>query len=307
MRKRFKIKRGYDKYLVFLLAFFQLFIVFCHQFVDPVYRIQQFTDGCIMIQSINDQSNVFAHIAVYIIRLLEKFIRLIYQIGGKETVKVSVFVCSVKTFQAIGEKPEGGAHKNLGSAPLFQQPCYFQHTVSGRDHIIDDDHIFAGYVRTQEFMGYNGIPAIYDGRVVPAFIEHTHIDPQHIGQIDGTAGTACIRADDHQTVAVDFQIRFCLKKPFDKLVSRLDCFKSMKRNGILHPGIMSVKCDDIIHAHMDQLLEGQGTVQGFPPCSFVLAAFIQEWHEHIDSSGLSSHSGDDPFQILKMIVGRHVV
>ena len=58
---------------------------------------------------------------------------------------------------------------------------------------------------------------------------------------------------------------------------------------------------------MDQLLKGQSAVQGFPPCSFVLAAFIQEGHDNIHSSGLSAYCGNDPLQILKMIVRRHVV
>ena len=90
----------------------------------------------------------------------------------------------------------------------------------------------------------------------------------------------------------------------------------MERNGILHPWIVGVKCDDIVHSHMDQLLKGQSAVQRFPPCPFVLAAFIQEWHDNIHSSGLSAYCGNDPLQILKsndplqilkMIVRRHVV
>ena len=48
-----------------------------HQFIDPLHGIQQFADRGIVVQSINKQSNVFAHITVYIIFFAEKFIRLI--------------------------------------------------------------------------------------------------------------------------------------------------------------------------------------------------------------------------------------
>ena len=58
-----------------------------HQFIDSLHGIQQFADRGIVVQSINKQGNVFAHITVYIILFAEKFIRLIYQVGGEQSVK----------------------------------------------------------------------------------------------------------------------------------------------------------------------------------------------------------------------------
>ena len=36
-------------------------------------------------------------------------------------------------------------------------------------------------------MSYNRIPAVYNAGVVPAFVEHTHIQAQHIGKINSSA------------------------------------------------------------------------------------------------------------------------
>ena len=156
-------------------------------------------------------------------------------------------------------------------------------------------------------MGNNGIASVHDGGVIPSLIEHTHIHTQDICQIDGTAGAACVRADDHQMIAVYQQIRLCLEKALDKLVRGRHSLETMERDRVLHPWIMSFKGNDVVHAHAGQLLKGKSAVQGFPASPSVLAAFIEEGHDHIDPACLSAHCRDDPFQILKMVVGRHVV
>ena len=70
---------------------------------------------------------------------------------------------------------------------------------------------------------------------------------------------------------------------------------------------MGIKGNDVIDSHTDQFLKSQSTVQRFSPGPFVLTAFIKERHDHIDSSGFSSYGGNDPFQILEMIVRGHVI
>ena len=81
----------------------------------------------------------------------------------------------------------------------------------------------------------------------------------------------------------------------------------MKRNRILNSGIMGIKGDNIIYSHTDQLLKAQSTVQRFSPGSFVLTAFVKEGHNDIDPSGFPSYGGNDPLQILKVIVRGHMV
>ena len=156
-------------------------------------------------------------------------------------------------------------------------------------------------------MGNNRIASIDDLRIIAPLVEHTHIQIQHVGQIDRALGGSLVRADRHHVVAVDLQILEVAQKPFDKLVCGANRFKAIQRDGILHPWIMGVKSNDIVYAHPHQFLKRQGAVQGFPAASLVLAAFIQERHDHVKTAGLSADSGDDTLQILIMIVRGHVI
>ena len=55
-------------------------------------------------------------------------------------------------------------------------------------------------------MSNDRITSVYNLCVIAAFIEHTHVQPQHIGKIHGSSRTALIRADDHHMAAVNLQI-----------------------------------------------------------------------------------------------------
>ena len=46
-------------------------------------------------------------------------------------------------------------------------------------------------------MGYDRILSVDYGRVVAAFIEHSHVHTQDIGEINGAVHRSLIRADDH--------------------------------------------------------------------------------------------------------------
>ena len=48
-----------------------------------------------MIQGINDVGNVFAQVAVGVVRLLEQFRCLVYQVGGEDVVKQAVLISLV--------------------------------------------------------------------------------------------------------------------------------------------------------------------------------------------------------------------
>lgn len=78
-------------------------------------------------------------------------------------------------------------------------------------------------------------------------------------------------------------------------------------NGILNPRVVSVKGNNIFHAHRHQFLESQSAVQRFTAGTLVLAALVEEGHDYGNAPGLASHSRDEAFQILKVVIGRHVV
>ena len=52
-------------------------------------------------------------------------------------------------------------------------------------------------VRAKELVGDDRILTAYDRRVVPPFIEHAHVDPEDVGEIDGAVHSALIWAYDH--------------------------------------------------------------------------------------------------------------
>mgnify|MGYP007025218752 CR=1 FL=1 len=57
-----------------------------------------------MIQGINEQSNVFAHVAVDIIRTLQELRRLINQVGCKDLGNNTLLISLVEFVQTAGEK-----------------------------------------------------------------------------------------------------------------------------------------------------------------------------------------------------------
>ena len=91
------------------LKLFYLFLILCHIFVytafNPVNWIQQMAYRHIMIQCINDQCNVFAHITGNVIWFCKKLLRLIYHIGSEKLVKYTSSMCFIEFLKVVC-KPE---------------------------------------------------------------------------------------------------------------------------------------------------------------------------------------------------------
>ena len=156
-------------------------------------------------------------------------------------------------------------------------------------------------------MGNNRIAAVYNARIVPALVEHTHIQAEYVGNIDCASHTAFIGADYHHMIGINLQILLIAQQVLNELVCRLYGFKAVQGDGILYPRIVCVKGDDVVHAHFYKLLQCNGAVQGFTAGAFVLPAFIEEGHNYIDSSGFAAYGGNDSFQILEMIIRGHMI
>ena len=73
---------------------------------------------------------------------------------------------------------------------------------------------------------------------------------------------AFIRADDHQVFLVNADIGIMGEQGLYKRICGHEVVKTNQRNGILHPGVMGVKGDDVFHSQGCQFLQGHGTVQG---------------------------------------------
>ena len=70
---------------------------------------------------------------------------------------------------------------------------------------------------------------------------------------------------------------------------------------------MGIKGNDIAYAHLHKLFQRKGAVKRFPLRLFVLPALIQEWHDNIDAVRFAGGGGDDSFQILVVVIRRHMV
>ncbi len=138
-----------------------------------------------MIQGINEQSNVFAHVAVDIIRTLQELRRLINQVGCKDLGNNTLLISLVEFVQTAGEKAECGENKDASCFARLQFLCNLQHTVARGNHIIHNDHVLSFDIASQKFMGDNGVAAVDYLGVVSSLVKHTHIQAQNIGQVDG--------------------------------------------------------------------------------------------------------------------------
>ena len=66
-----------------------------------------------MIQGVDDQGDVFAHIDADIVRSGEKLRCLVYQVGGQDAVDQTVLIVLVKLLQSVGKQTEGRAYEYL--------------------------------------------------------------------------------------------------------------------------------------------------------------------------------------------------
>ena len=55
-------------------------------------------------------------------------------------------------------------------------------------------------------MSYDGVTTVDDPGVISSLVEHTHIQTENVGDVDGTSHTTFIRADDHHVAGIQLQI-----------------------------------------------------------------------------------------------------
>ena len=278
-----------------------------HDARNPLIGIQQVADGGVVVQGIDDVGDIFAHVAVDVPFPAQQLRCLIDQVRSQHPVDDSFFISPVEFVQAAGEQPEGGEDEYLVRPAVLQLRSHLQHAVPGGDHVIDDDHVLALHAGAQEFVGDDGIASVDYPCVVAPLIEHAHVQAQHIGTVDGPGHAALVGAYDHHVVSVYLQVPHMAQQPLDELIGRLHGLEAVEGDGVLDPGVMGVEGDDVVHAHLHQLLQRQRAVQGLPVGALVLAALVQKGHDHRDAPGLAAHGGDDPLQILIVVIGGHVV
>ena len=139
-----------------------------------------------MVDDIDNACKVFAHVCFYIVWLCEKLRNTVIQVGSDHFIDPSLFIVFIEFGKSICEKTISGAYKYTLCMTLLDLFCHIQHTLARGNHIIDDNYILSFHRITKKFVGYDRILAVYDHRIVPALIEHTHVNAQNIGEIYGS-------------------------------------------------------------------------------------------------------------------------
>ena len=179
-----------------------------------------------MVQGINDKRKELAHVRRDKIRFVVQLRREIGQVRGDHFIDITLFIVFIKFIKTVREKTECGADEYPARIAFFYLSCNVQHASARGDHIVDDDHILAVYVVPEEFMGDDRVLAVYDHGIIAAFIEHTHVYPQNVGEVYGSVHGSFIGAYDHQMILIRDQVRNRAEDGFHELVGRTEAVES---------------------------------------------------------------------------------
>ena len=253
------------------------------ELVDLVCRVADFLDGDVVVQRIDDACHVLAHLCSAVPFAGEELRRLVDQVGRDDFADDTVFIILVKFFQTICEEAECAAHVYVFRAAALQLLCDIKHAPARGDHIVDDDAVLSLDGIAEKFMGNYRIFSVDNAGIIAAFIEHTHIHTEYIGKINGPRHSTFIRADDHDMIIVEMNVRLRFQQSFQKLVGGEEVIKSHERYCVGHAGIMCIEGDDVGHAHAAELFQSDGTVQRLAVGALVLTALIEKRHEYSDT------------------------
>ena len=88
--------------------------------MNTVNRIQNTADRTVMVEGVDHQCNIFAHVTINIIRSFQKFRRLIDQIGSQNGIDAAFLIRFIKLFKAVGEQAEGcGGKEEIMSSRMI--------------------------------------------------------------------------------------------------------------------------------------------------------------------------------------------
>ena len=117
-------------------------VVFGQKFLDFVGRGGYIGHRGIVVHEVDNGSKEFAHVGFYIIRAFQKF-RGLGQVCGDYFIEITFFIGFIKGFEAIGKQAESAADEYSFGVHGFQLFGGVNHAAAGRNHIINDNHIFS--------------------------------------------------------------------------------------------------------------------------------------------------------------------
>ena len=107
----------------------------------------------IMIDDIDDTCKIFAHICFHIVRSGKKLRNTVVQVCGDNLYRSSLFrnIQSNLASPSVNS-PLCSADKHALCVTLFDLLCHIQHTLSGGDHIVDNNNVLAFYRIAKELV-----------------------------------------------------------------------------------------------------------------------------------------------------------
>ena len=133
--------------------------------------IKQIADRVVIVELIDQESDIFTDINTDVIITLEKLGVLIDGIGGHDLGDQAALMRLIKCFHAVCEEAKSRSCKDTFCFALFQLTGNIKHAVAGCDHVIDDHDILAFDRGTKELMSDNGIASVYDTGIVSPLIK----------------------------------------------------------------------------------------------------------------------------------------
>ena len=163
--------------------------------------------------------------------------RQVGEVGSDYPVEPAVFIGLVEGLKAIGEQSEGTADENTLCIHFLQLSGGIQHAFSGGNHIVNNDNVLSVNAVSQEFMGDDGVLAVYNGGIIAALVEHAGIDAEYISEIYGAVKGAFIGADNDSMILIDDQIILRIKQRPHELIRRRKIVKTVERGCVLYPWV----------------------------------------------------------------------
>ena len=275
------------------------------QIHNAAHGIEQRIQTVVVIQGGDDVGHVLAHVHLDKPGGLAHFVGQIGQVGAHHPRQLAAAVGLFKGLGAVGKEAESGGNEDAARVALLQIVQQTQHAVAAGNDVVGHDDVLALHRIAHVFVGNDAVTAVHHLGIVPALVEHAHVQAQNGGIEDIPVDGALVGRDDHHVLLVKMQIAHPAAQGLQHLIGGHEGFKARQRNCVLHPGIVSVKGDDVLHAQAGQFLQHQCAIHGFTGGTTVLPALVQEGHDNGNPLRLSADGSDDALQVRIMVVRRH--
>ena len=259
----------------------------------------------VFIQRIDYIRDILAHIDLGVPLALLERVGTVNQVGREYLRENAVVIGFVKAFESVAEQTEGREHKYALGSPLLQLRRDVDDRTARRNHIVDDDSVFAVQVATEVFMRLDRVRTVDDYRVIAPLVEHTEVEPEHRRIVHTPAHSALVRRYHGKMVAIELDVRNVLAECLDHLIGAAHIVKAGERYRVLHARIVRVERDDIRNAHVNQLLQSYGAVERFAGGALVLPALVEHRHYNRNAARLAADRADHSLQVLEVVVGAH--